>query len=352
MSKDYITRLARACSLTAFFFALPGVCFASESKVWEHYKSRFIQDDGRVIDYGNKQMSHSEGQSFTMYLALTFDEQLLFDKVWTWTRNNLMTGRDDGLAAWSWGHRDDGSWGVLDANDASDGDLFLAWTLLRAGERWKKPEYLEASRKIAGAIRDKLAVQACGRTVLLPGVAGFVKPGEVIFNPSYFIFPAFYDLARTGDPEFWRKLHASCLESLEKSLSGPLRLPPDWVQCKDGVLSPWGERGKHFSYDAIRTVLYLSWDMNRPALEGFSGLFDLFKSSGSLPARVSANQGIENQGDAPAGFYAILARAAETLGDGGSASSLWDKAESRLADEEGDYYSNVLFLMARTRGIR
>lgn len=353
MSPFRSSRLAGLCALAALLLASPNSIRAADAPPeWSYYKTAFIQKDGRVIDFFNKQMSHSEGQSFTMYLALAFDEPELFDTVWTWTRNNLAAPESEGLFAWSWGRRDDGSWGVLDANNATDGDVFLAWTLLRAGERWKRQEYIDASRTIAQAIRARLTVASGGYTVLLPGRIGFVNQGEVAFNPSYFVFPAFYDLARTGDADFWRVLHASCRELLTKSLAGPLSLPPDWVLLSKDVFSPWGERGRAFSYDAIRVPLYLAWDLDRKGLAGFSPLLDMFREKGALPASIGVSPGVGNEGEACAGFYAVLARAAETLGDGKTASNLWKKAESVLPNEKENYYSYVLFLMAKTRGLQ
>jgi endoglucanase len=342
-------------ALAALLLGAPCVALAQTPREWDYYKSKFVQQDGRVIDFINKQMSHSEGQAFTMYLALVYGDREFFDTVWTWTRNNLLSAGRDGLAAWSWGRREDGSWGVLDANNASDADIFLAWTLLRAGERWKNREYQDAARAMAAAIQKNLTVEEGGRLILLPGREGFVKPGEVAFNPSYFVFPAFHDLARTGDvgdAAFWRRLHASCRELLQKSLSGELKLPPDWVAQTNGSLAPWGEKGRYFSYDAIRVPLYLSWDLDRAALAGFEGLTGLFRKSGTLPARIAVVPGAPDEGQAPAGYYAVLARAAETLGDGPTAAALWEKAEAQLANEKEDYYSHVLFLMSKTRGLQ
>jgi endoglucanase len=37
---------------------------------WESYKSRFMMPDGRIIDTGNGNVSHTEGQGFAMLLAV------------------------------------------------------------------------------------------------------------------------------------------------------------------------------------------------------------------------------------------------------------------------------------------
>ena len=37
---------------------------------WESYKSRFMMADGRIVDTGNGNVSHTEGQGFAMLLAV------------------------------------------------------------------------------------------------------------------------------------------------------------------------------------------------------------------------------------------------------------------------------------------
>ena len=42
---------------------------AADTVNWEHFKLKFITEDGRVVDDGNNNMSHSEGQGIGMLLA-------------------------------------------------------------------------------------------------------------------------------------------------------------------------------------------------------------------------------------------------------------------------------------------
>ena len=53
--------------------------------VWESYKSRFMMPDGRIVDTGNGNVSHTEGQGFAMLLAVANDDRPAFDKLWQWT---------------------------------------------------------------------------------------------------------------------------------------------------------------------------------------------------------------------------------------------------------------------------
>ena len=56
---------------------------------WESYKSRFMMPDGRIIDTGNGNVSHTEGQGFAMLLAVANNDRPAFDKLWQWTDKTL-----------------------------------------------------------------------------------------------------------------------------------------------------------------------------------------------------------------------------------------------------------------------
>ncbi|WP_264861215.1 glycosyl hydrolase family 8, partial [Klebsiella pneumoniae] len=63
---------------------------------WESYKSRFMMPDGRIIDTGNGNVSHTEGQGFAMLLAVANNDRPAFDKLWQWTDKTLRN-KDNGL---------------------------------------------------------------------------------------------------------------------------------------------------------------------------------------------------------------------------------------------------------------
>jgi endoglucanase len=106
--------------------AMPLVGALTDKAAWRDYKSRFISEQGRVIDTANGGISHSEGQGYGMLLAVAADDRAGFDALWGWTRANLMV-RDDELIAWRW--EPDKRPAVADMNDAADGDLLVAWAL-------------------------------------------------------------------------------------------------------------------------------------------------------------------------------------------------------------------------------
>ncbi|HEX3954083.1 MAG TPA: glycosyl hydrolase family 8, partial [Stellaceae bacterium] len=150
-------------------------CFAqgnsSIAGEWGKYRDRFVTADGRVLDTGNKEVSHTEGQGWAMLFAASADDRASFEKIWSWTRTNLQR-HDNALFAWRWDPAA-GKTPVADHNDASDGDILIAWALSRAAKQWKDPAYTAAAKRVLWDIRKKLLVNAPGRLLLLPGVEGF-----------------------------------------------------------------------------------------------------------------------------------------------------------------------------------
>jgi len=225
---------------------------------WQAYKQRFISADGRLIDDFAGNVSHSEGQGYAMLLAAYSDDRDGFDKIWGWTVANLQI-RDDGLAAWRWKPQDDPH--VRDKNNATDGDLLLAWALAEAGRRWDAKTYDPAAAKIAHAIGGKLVHPSAFGPVLSPGVDGFGpkdRDDGPIVNLSYWVYPAFNALKRVAPDVDWTGLRHSGLMILDAAKFGSAKLPSDWISLKAGVQPAQGYPAR-FGYDIIRAPLYLAW---------------------------------------------------------------------------------------------
>ena len=149
---------------------------------WQSFKDRFVAADGRVIDTGNGGISHSEGQGYGLLFAERFGDRDVFDRLLGWTEANLRR-RSDALHAWR--YRPGAAVPVDDWNNASDGDLLIAWALLRAGQRWGNQDYTDLGTAIATDLLALCVREVAGTTVLLPAASGFERPGRVIVNPSY-----------------------------------------------------------------------------------------------------------------------------------------------------------------------
>lgn len=314
--------------------------------VWQNYKQHFISSDGRVIDWQNKHMSHSEGQGYTLLLAVELNDPETFAKVLKWSDDNLGCG----LRAWSWGHSQEG-WRVLDRNNATDGDIFHAWALLLAGKKWDKPEYTRVGLDIMQAIRKELVDD---RGYLLPARWGFQTPNETRLNLSYYVFPAFRVFAE-ADPEhatFWNTVYTKGLALYRESLNTPAKLPPDWVSVDvKGKLMPQGGSDATFGFEAICIPIFLSWPREKAALEPLRPFLTRIAAQGWMPQTVDLLEPQYVPGpnvfEAGTGHYAAAARAAETLGMTAQAARLWQLAEKSREKNKRNYYGEVLYLLAR-----
>jgi endoglucanase len=325
-----------------------GTAHAQPAREWEAYKGRFLSGDGRIIDFIQGRVSHSEGQGYGLLLAAVNDEPQTFSSLWKWTQDNLRMRKGDALQAWKWGRRPNGQWAVLDYNNATDGDLLIAWALLNGAEKWKNETYRSQAKEIIKSIRENLIVQRRGKLYVLPGYYGFtLKEGEVL-NPSYLILSAFKKFGLAEEPKFWKKVHEDSLEMLKKTAFGRLGLPADWVLVGESGASVYEKRSRFFGYEAIRTLLYLAWDENLTVIPGPRGLLDMYKKLGYAPLHVDLVQNDISLEEGPGGYYALYARAARDLGEAELSRALLQKASQKVQGEKEDYYSHTLYLLSQT----
>jgi endoglucanase len=235
-----------------------GACARPPPDGWQAFKAAYVQPDGRVVDPENGGVSHSEGQGWAMLLAEGHGDRGTFDRTWRWTQAHL-SRKNAPLLAWRYDPRTTPA--VADENNAADGDIYVSWALLRAGQRWRDDAYLAASKAIRDAVAERMIVEVGGRSVLLPGGEGFRGPDGVTTNPSYFVLPAFQAFAvADGGASPWRRLITDGVGLARDGRFGTQHLPPDWLLVRtDGTLSPAPDKPPTFGFEAVRVPLYLSW---------------------------------------------------------------------------------------------
>ena len=323
---------------------MPGINASAADADWTLFKQRFLQVDGRVIDSGQDGVSHTEGQGMTMLLAVHFNDQATFDKIWQWTRKNLQV-RNDKLLAWRWsakdcvaGKSDDC---VADKNNASDGDLFVAWALLRAHRKWNSPDYLLAATESIHAIRNLLLRKTNRGVVLLPGIEGFDKPEGMILNLSYWVFPAIKEIAKFDPAPEWQDLQQTGINLLLEGHFGRWGLPPDWILLGD-KLSIAPNFSPRFSYNAVRIPLYLIWSKSdsNSLLAPFKNYWGHFKNAKFISAWTNLYDNSIDSYDASLGIRSIAQLTLATP----------DFPSMRIStlDTNQDYYSSILFLLVKT----
>jgi len=273
---------------------------------WQDFQKQFVTADGRVIDTGQGGISHSEGQGVGMLLAEAAGDQAAFKRIWEWTHDHLQI-RGDALLAWRWTLGE----GVTDQNNATDGDLLVAWALVRASNRWQNQAYLRAGLTIAQDLRKTAIRPSSFGSLLLPGLAGFERPDGIVINLSYWIFPALQALSNIDPAPEWDALQQSGLALLSASRFGRWQLPADWVVINGDKLNLAEGFPKHFGYDAIRIPLYLYWAglASTERLQVYRDYWAFFDGARFLPAWTQlTDDSIDSHGahGASAGQRAIV----------------------------------------------
>ena len=292
---------------------LSGICLACQpdpSKArletvlttsWQSYCRHFIKSDGQVVIPEEGGGTISEAQAYALLRAVWANDATVFNLVYAWTYEKLSRVRahGDSLLAWRWGKLPDGSWGVLDANSATDGDLDYALALVLAARKgWRAPpglpDYREEARRVQADILAKEVVALPGGDLLLtPGNWHELKPPYLV-NPSYFS-PAAYrlfasvsgetdregtaegvgavrepplqpDVELTNNRAQWGRLRQSTyklLGQLTHGLEGQTGagLFPDWCRVDaDGRITSAPGKDPRFGWEAVRLPFRVALD--------------------------------------------------------------------------------------------
>lgn len=287
---------------------------------WKFFKEKFIQADGRVIDFSADGHSTSEGQAYALFFALVADDRPTFHRLLEWTRANLAGGDlSTRLMAWKWGKRADGSWGVIDGNAASDADLWLSYVLFEAARRWSDLGLRALAELVLERIGRELVIDVAGLgPVLIPGPTGFsLKSGGWKLNPSYLPLQVLRALAREVPSGPWLALARTTVTLIEAAT--PQLLVPDWLVVRpDGSIELDAQAGSGGSYDAIRVYLWAamlsSQDPDRKRLlNRMKGMATLLEKQLIPPVKIDAVTG-HFEGSAPLGFSAALLPYLEVVG--------------------------------------
>lgn len=287
---------------------------ACDWPAWEQYKRDYISEGGRVIDPST--LSHittSEGQSYGMFFALVANDRAMFEKLLLWTEDNLASGDLSlHLPAWQWGKKTpqdpNSAWGVLDANTASDADLWIAYNLLEGGRLWQSRRLQTLGTLLLQRIaREEVAdIPGLGQ-MLLPGKSGFVHEETWRLNPSYLPPQLLTRFSTLSGP--WKAMQSVNLRLQQES--APKGFAPDWIVWhKQHGWQPDTDKPNIGSYDAIRVYLWTGMldaqsDEYAALTAHFQPMVAQTVQQGTPPERVNTGTGA-TQGIGSVGFSASL----------------------------------------------
>ncbi len=270
--------------------------------LWQQYQKRFIQADGRVIEFSRADRSTSEAQAYALFHALVANDRDNFERILNWTNNNLAAGQlGTRLPAWLWGENDDGSWEVLDSNPASDADLWLAYNLLEAGRLWERPDYQRLGRLVLQQIIAEEIVEIDDSTALLiPAPYGFTSTNaQWQLNPSYWVPQQFRLFAHMSDAGLWQRLLNTTVKLFDAA--NHQGVMPDWTlyQKGKGFLQGDDVAFQYSSYDAIRVFLWVGTMSDQDPLK--SRLLQTLRVDCAHPEKISLKT-LKPSGTGPIGF--------------------------------------------------
>jgi endoglucanase len=338
-------------------------------QTWLAYRDRFIQKDGRVVDFENPVdlRSTSEGQAYAMMRAVWINDREVFDRTLNWAEGNLNRkglAIPDQLWSWKWGKVGD-RWRVLDANFASDADVDAIVALIWASRRWQCPQYLDLAKTKLRDLWTLSIINVGDNRYQLPGPkeAFWQQSDRLIWNPSYFA-PYAYRLFAQVDPERdWKSLIPSGYRALQASTEfSSSKLPADWIALNptSGQLSALPEDSPLktiYSFDAYRTWwrinLDLSWN-NAPEAktylrEGLKSLQTLWKSQKKLPARLMLDGKPASDYEATSHYamvYAGLTSIDRPLAQQIYQQKIAPTLKNNFWDNNNAYYSNNMVWLA------
>jgi endoglucanase len=354
--------LCRGCQILAALYFCLGAAQAvtveptcqTDWPAWQSFKSGLLNEGGRVVDGSTpRKQTVSEGQAYALFFALVANDRKTFDKILEWTEKNLAKGDlTSHLPAWLWGRRDDGSWGVLDNNSASDADLWIVYALGEAGRLWGERRFVALSSLLASRIlREETAdLPGLGPT-LLPAPRGF-QTGKNTWrlNPSYLPMQLMDWLSSRSPDPTWQRISESSQRILLES--APQGFSPDWTVYEDSkgfrIDSAGAEKGAG-GYNAIRVYLWAGMlAPDAPAqprlLAAFAPMASFIARHGYPPETVNIITG-EANGPGPSGFSAALLPFLAARGDSATLQGQRDRLMARPPRPDA-YYEQVLSLFA------
>jgi len=323
--------------------------------LWKSYTTRFMDGQIRVIDRDDGDRTTSEAQAYGMFFALVANDRLRFDGLLQWTQRNLASGDvTQHLPAWLWG-RDakTNQWGVLDANSASDADVWMAYSLLEAGRLWDESRYSAIGTAMIDRIEKEEVVTTPGiGPVLLPAPTGFQHDERVRLNVSYMPLQLLIRLATVRPDGPWTRLAE--LVPMLISRASPRGFPADWVEFTPAEgFTP----SSVSSFDAIRVYLWAGLlDQETPQrsaiLGSVSGMSRLLRANAIPPPAKIGRDGSVVDSRSPVGYSAALVPYLSATGEKKLVRQQLERVHASLDPKTGlygnpgRYYDQNLILFA------
>ncbi len=209
----------------------------------------------------------TEGLSYGLMIAVQFDRQDIFDRLWRWGAKYMQHQEGPWESYFAWSCRTDGTRNA--EGPASDGELYYITSLIFASNRWGNDtgiNYLAEAQRILNCMMAKDGTDHVTNIINMEHkLITFVPTtwGGRFTDPSYHV-PAFYEVwarwADDGRAELWRECADKSRDYLHKSIHPVTGLNPDYNNY-DGTLMNSGRIiGDAFRFDSWRVPMNIALD--------------------------------------------------------------------------------------------
>jgi endo-1,4-beta-D-glucanase Y len=225
---------------------------------YQNWKTRFVSGNAgsarKVIRPENGNDTVSEGIGYGMILAVYFDDQTLFNDLWSYEQQNVAVG---GLMTWCI-PAGSNSCSASGGGTATDADEDMAFALIEAGKKWGGSYNSTASGLITAIWSNDI-----DSTSNLPkGGSHYASTSGAVTNPSYFA-PAYYRIFGgsgfdTAHP--WSTVATNSISAIS-ALAGSNGLVPAWCSSNcTAAASNGATTDTEYQYDAHRVPWRIGTD--------------------------------------------------------------------------------------------
>ncbi len=332
---------------------------------------------GYISDVKNQDV-RTEGMSYGMMIAVQFNRQDIFDRLWLWSKKYMQHQDGDRKGYFAWSCKTNG---IRNADGAaSDGELYYVTSLIFASNLWGdngKINYKKEAKFILDCAMEK---DGTGGSMPLINKENKLitftpdKFGSTFTDPSYHI-PAFYEVwAKWADDsraDFWKAAADSARLFLHKAINPKTGLNPDFCNYDGSLFSdPRWKPVCNFRYDSWRVPMNIALDYQWSCVDskwqqqygetiqnffysqGINSFVDQYRVDGSLPSEDEILQA----GSYPkalrhsVGIVSTLAAASKMCSHSKSkefVNAFWNLKHEPLSDGYFDaYYDGLLRLFA------
>jgi hypothetical protein len=263
------------------------------NKIYKQSLAMSVNSEGKVTD-SNTGFSYSTEVGENMYSSLIMNDRESFDKVYNWGVNNLR--RSDNLFSSQYGLYQ-GETKILNKSSNSKADAQIAFSLIKAGEKWSNPGYIEQAKLITNSLWANSRQVSGDYEVLLPNSDKINFSNDIEIDPSSFS-PYFVNAFGTYDKHDWSKVISSSYKIynsiLEKHILFPKRAIFNTLTNETSLIG--NDAGSNlFAEDSFTTLPQIKLDatynptiINTEMLSKLDiRIADIHKKYGLIPAQIN-----------------------------------------------------------------